>query len=483
MVYRFDKFELDTASVTLRVSGRLIDVPPKAVELLAVLVSREGAVVSKRELMDALWPDGFVEEANLTQHVYVLRRAFRQHGIADFIETVPRRGYDFKRPAEAAHRRSPLARYAAGLTAAVVLLFAGTANVSHDARAQLHGEALQAYTLGRYFFNLRSMAAMRRSVGYFRKVIALEPHNALGYAGLADSYTELADFARPCPECRVWASTAERISRQATAIDPSSAEAHIAYAMVLRIFDNDDTAAAREFHTALRLDPNNALANQWYGNFLIAQGFAEQGVRRLQIAAAQQPISTATYAWLARGCYYERRYDDAIRFARQALALEPTRLETTVLLGLAEEARGNGRDALREFRIAARMGNTIADTQALLAGVNATMGERGASLTTLHRLAGGASAYPSGPAHRLADRYDNRSVTRTLTSSPTFLPSSLSMSAFTGNLCVPLPMAMNELRNSRPSIVPRTFTSPRVPKYSTEPGMTTYVQPPFAGDF
>jgi hypothetical protein len=40
---------------------------------------------------------------------------------------------------------------------------------------------------------------------------------------------------------------------------------------------------------------------------------------------------------------------------------------------------------------------------------------------------------------------------------------------------------MNELRNGSPSIVPRTSTSPRVPKYSTDSGQTRYVQPPFAG--
>src|ERR1700716_2832142 len=52
-----------------------------------------------------------------------------------------------------------------------------------------------------------------------------------------------------------------------------------------------------------------------------------------------------------------------------------------------------------------------------------------------------------------------------------------------GSLGVPSPMAMNELRNGRPSTVPRTFTSPRVPKKSTESGMTTKVQPPLLGLF
>ena len=50
-----------------------------------------------------------------------------------------------------------------------------------------------------------------------------------------------------------------------------------------------------------------------------------------------------------------------------------------------------------------------------------------------------------------------------------------------GSLCVPSPIAMNEVWNSTSSMVPRTLTRPRVPKYSTESGITTKVQPPSAG--
>jgi tetratricopeptide (TPR) repeat protein len=126
--------------------------------------------------------------------------------------------------------------------------------------------------------------------------------------------------------------------------------------MVRHVFYDDDRTADVEFRTALAIDPKNALANEWYGNMLVAQGFAEEGVRHLQIAAAEQPIATATYAWMARGYYEERRYDQAVRYAREALAIEPTRLETIALLGLAQEAHGHAREAAAQFRIAGRNG-------------------------------------------------------------------------------------------------------------------------------
>lgn len=72
----------------------LITLPPKAVEVLLELVKRPGMVISKEELLHAVWPETFVEEANLNQMIFLLRRAL---GTAEreYIATVPKRGYSF----------------------------------------------------------------------------------------------------------------------------------------------------------------------------------------------------------------------------------------------------------------------------------------------------------------------------------------------------------------------------------------------------
>jgi Tfp pilus assembly protein PilF len=336
--------------------------------------------------MDALWPDGFVEEANLTQHVYRVRRAFRECGVENVIETAPRRGYCFNPPARPMRPSSSRVRYAIAAIAALVLLLLNSAAAQITQRG-LDGEALRAYTLGRYFWNLGSMNGMRRSVRFFKTVASLAPHSALGYAALADAYTELADFAQPCGECGAWRVAAERNAAFALAADSSSAEAHVAYAMVRRVFYGDDATAAREFRTALSLEPSNALANHWFGNMLIAQGYAPEGVRRLELAAKQQPISTATYAWLARGYYYQRRYARAEYYAREALAFEPTRVETLVTLAFIEEGRGRYGDALATIATAERNGISHSDGQALRAGVYAAMGRRSRAVALLQRVA------------------------------------------------------------------------------------------------
>jgi DNA-binding winged helix-turn-helix (wHTH) protein/TolB-like protein/Tfp pilus assembly protein PilF len=92
----FDRFRLDTSTRVLWCGDKIVDLPPKAVDVLCVLVERQGEVVSKRELIDLVWAESFVEESNLTHQVYELRKAFKEHGCeTDLIQTVSRRGYRF----------------------------------------------------------------------------------------------------------------------------------------------------------------------------------------------------------------------------------------------------------------------------------------------------------------------------------------------------------------------------------------------------
>ena len=90
--YEFDSFRLDPAEHRLLRDGEPVALEPKVLETLLVLVRRHGSLVAKEELMQAVWPDSFVEESNLTRNISVLRKAL---GGSHFIETVPKRGYRF----------------------------------------------------------------------------------------------------------------------------------------------------------------------------------------------------------------------------------------------------------------------------------------------------------------------------------------------------------------------------------------------------
>jgi len=93
--YEFGPYRVDTVGRSLECRGEVIALPPKAVEVLAELVKRPGEVIGKKELMEAIWPETFVEEANLNQMVFLLRRALESSNASEYITTVPRRGYRF----------------------------------------------------------------------------------------------------------------------------------------------------------------------------------------------------------------------------------------------------------------------------------------------------------------------------------------------------------------------------------------------------
>jgi DNA-binding winged helix-turn-helix (wHTH) protein/tetratricopeptide (TPR) repeat protein len=95
-VYQFGQFILDPTRRVLRKGSEIVPLTLKAAEVLGVLVERAGEVVTKDELMIRVWPDTFVEEANLSVQVSALRKALGdQEDGRPFIETLPRRGYRF----------------------------------------------------------------------------------------------------------------------------------------------------------------------------------------------------------------------------------------------------------------------------------------------------------------------------------------------------------------------------------------------------
>jgi len=94
-LYAFGEFSVDPQNRVLRLRDEPVALTPKAFELLLLLIQRSGQLVSKDELMKAVWPDSFVEESNLTQTVFMLRKALGETANQRYIFTVQGRGYRF----------------------------------------------------------------------------------------------------------------------------------------------------------------------------------------------------------------------------------------------------------------------------------------------------------------------------------------------------------------------------------------------------
>ncbi len=93
--YEFGPYRLDPLGRSLLRDGEVVALPPKAVEVLMALIRHPGSVMGKPELIEAVWPETIVEEANLNQMIFLLRRAFGEDSASSYIATVPRRGYRF----------------------------------------------------------------------------------------------------------------------------------------------------------------------------------------------------------------------------------------------------------------------------------------------------------------------------------------------------------------------------------------------------
>jgi DNA-binding winged helix-turn-helix (wHTH) protein/TolB-like protein/Tfp pilus assembly protein PilF len=94
-LWQFGEFRLDVRRKMLRYGDTPVSMPLKELEVLSMLVRNRGELVTKDELLTEIWADSFVEESNLTRHIYLLRKTLKDLGADGLIENVPRRGYRF----------------------------------------------------------------------------------------------------------------------------------------------------------------------------------------------------------------------------------------------------------------------------------------------------------------------------------------------------------------------------------------------------
>jgi|SRR5579859_616674 len=99
LLYEFGAFRIDISQRLLTHNEEPLPITPKSFDALVLFVQNSGRLLEKEELMKTLWPESFVEEGNLSQNVFVLRKILGQDQTgASFIQTIPRRGYKFVAP-------------------------------------------------------------------------------------------------------------------------------------------------------------------------------------------------------------------------------------------------------------------------------------------------------------------------------------------------------------------------------------------------
>ncbi len=212
-------------------------------------------------------------------------------------------------------------------------------------------EAFQEYLVGRYHWNKRTEEGFKTALNHFDEARKKDPGYALAYAGLADCYAVLGDYAYlPPAEAYPKATTAARTALQ---LDEALPEAHASLAFVKVQYDWDWVGAEKEYRRALELNPNYATAHQWYSEYLTALGRHDEALAEIKRARDLDPLSPIIHAVLGRALYFARRYHESAMQCQQTLQMDKEFGAAYLFLGRArvlEEKYDEGVVALQEAR-------------------------------------------------------------------------------------------------------------------------------------
>jgi tetratricopeptide (TPR) repeat protein/TolB-like protein len=269
----------------------------------------------------------------------------------------------------------------AQLTRALALHLTGEEQQRFAQRYTENAEAYHAYLQGRYFWNRRGDDWANKAIAAFEQAVKLDPHYALAYAGLADTYIILGDHSRWPPKEAFPKAKAAAV--RALELDESLAEAHTPLAHVKFIFDWDWPGAEREYRRAIELNPAYALGYGWYGVFLAHLRRFAEAQAMIQQGQALDPLLSSLYSYASSAQRRAGQFDQAVAQARKALELDPDFATAIYHLGLAYEQKGNYAEAITALSRALSLGPSYKSN---LAHVYSRAGKREEALKLLDEL-------------------------------------------------------------------------------------------------
>jgi TolB-like protein/DNA-binding winged helix-turn-helix (wHTH) protein/Tfp pilus assembly protein PilF len=187
----------------------------------------------------------------------------------------------------------------------------------------VNAEAYEAYLKGRYFWNKRDAAGLKKAIEYFQRSIAADPGYAAAYSGLADAYALAGGWEYGVLSPQEATPRAKEAASKAVLLDPALSEAHTSLAYTLGLYPWDWDSAEREYRRAIELNPSYATAHHWYGYYLMTMGRDGEGIAELRRAQNLDPLSLIISAGLADVLYIAHRFDDATRQLQKTLEMDP----------------------------------------------------------------------------------------------------------------------------------------------------------------
>jgi DNA-binding winged helix-turn-helix (wHTH) protein len=379
--------EFDPETRVLYDGRRVVPLAPLPAQILATLLQAGGEVVSAAQMRASLWSDAPVEDRNLNQQVYMLRRTLRREPRAT-IENVPRRGYRLviapldarDAPLDRPRKQRPLAIVWTASALAVAVIIGVAVQVAPHRPVSATDQEL---ALGNYLVMGEGPDHLTRAARYYRDLIERVPKSGAGHGGLAlvEARTALGFtgsrrtqlFARAKHEAQTALQSSPKDGNALTTLGMIAAARGLPANEVLPLFNaavaadplgelprawrgkyllsiGDFMEAGRDFRSLSQNVPTSGYAVGLYGEWLLFDRDYARAITVLNQAVALGNHPGFTRYWLARA-YYLRGLDaDALRLSNLLLALYPNETSALAIRLRVEAREGDARDALADFR-------------------------------------------------------------------------------------------------------------------------------------
>ena len=254
-------------------------------------------------------------------------------------------------------------------------------------------DAYQHCLKGRFHTRERTSQGLTRSIVCFEQAIAIDPACDSAYAGLADTYTLLAEYGlADGPTCMAKAKPAVQ---RALDLNPASAEAYASFGLILTVYDWLWDEGEKAFKRSLELNPGYAPAHHWYAvDHLCMLGRFEEGHTELETSIKLDPLSAIALEGRGFLLTLTRRYEQALEAYRDLLELDPSFYKAHTSMGRAYLQMGRYEEAIKALEKGLSLAGELPNIYGALGQAFARSGNRSQANRLLERLRQISSSRP-----------------------------------------------------------------------------------------
>lgn len=376
------RLRFDVDNLVLYDGSDIVPLAPLPAQMLAELVRAGGDVVPAMRMRSVLWSDAEIEDRNLNQQIYVLRKALRREPRVA-IENVPRRGYRLvvaPSPAIVANWRRG-SRFAwAGFALAILAVLAFSRAQQMQSAAATFDRDLAA---GNYLLTSEGPDHLDRAAGYYRDLVSLDPNSGAGYGGLAIIDAKRASDLSGNETAQAF-DMARNEAAAALQRNANESNALTALGIIACVHDHRPDVAKRMFDAAVAADPAAESPRAWRAKFRMSVGDFNGAGQDFRTVSVNAPTSGSAVGMFGEWLVLDHEYVHASAVLSQAVGLGNHPGFTRYWLARSYFMRGLDSQAMQLSNVLLALYPNEPAALALRLRIEARDGETQAALADLH---------------------------------------------------------------------------------------------------